>query len=218
MQQKANGEARPKRRGKSKKPPAKPAQAPQISWPADRVERRPVAELRRYDRNPRKHTDEEIDLVAASIKRYGWTVPVLIDENATLIAGHCRLAAAEKLGLESVPVMVAEGWSDEEKRAYCVLDNQLTIKGEWDGDLLRGELGELQGVGFDLSTLGFSDKELDELLGGATEEPVDGIEDAPASKYEEQYGVIVICKDELEQTEVYDRLTADGLNCKVVAT
>ena len=114
--------------------------------------------------------------------------------------------------------MVAEGWSDEEKRAYCVLDNQLTIKGEWDGDLLRGELGELQVAGFDLGTLGFSDKELDELLGGATDEPVDGIEDAPASKYAEQYGVIVICESELEQTEIYDRLTADGLNCKVVAT
>jgi ParB-like chromosome segregation protein Spo0J len=89
------------------------------SWPADRVERWPVAKLVPNARNARTHSDGQIAQLAASIEEWGWTIPVLVDEAGLIIAGHGRILAAYRLGIEDVPVMVAAGWSDAKKRAYC---------------------------------------------------------------------------------------------------
>ncbi|HYA71773.1 MAG TPA: ParB/Srx family N-terminal domain-containing protein [Roseiarcus sp.] len=145
-------------------------------WPADKVERRPVADLIAYARNARTHTSEQVAAVAASIKEWGWTTPVLIDEDGQIIAGHCRVQAAQKLKLAEVPVMVARGWSGAQKRAYVIADNQLAISGSgWDGALLKVELDDLVSLDFDLELLGFGDKELSDILGDgisiAGEEP-----------------------------------------------
>ena len=87
-------------------------------WPADAIERRPLATLVPYARNARTHSDEQIAQLAASITEWGWTMPILVDEGGMIIAGHGRVLAAAKLGIGEVPIMVARGWSDEQKRAY----------------------------------------------------------------------------------------------------
>ena len=138
------------------------------AWPADNVERRPVAKLVPYARNARTHSDEQVAQIAASIKEWGWTTPVLVDETGGIIAGHGRVLAARKLGLVDVPVMVAAGWSEAQRRAYVLADNKLALNAGWDVDLLKVELGELQGEGFDLGLTGFGGDELAALLAEAS--------------------------------------------------
>jgi hypothetical protein len=138
-------------------------------WPADKVERRKVADLIPYARNSRMHSDEQVGQIAASIKEWGWTVPVLIDPDGGLIAGHGRILAAQKLGIEDVPCMVAEGWTDAQKKAYVIADNKLTLNAGWDDEILKGELAELGEFDFDLSLIGFDADELSALM---MEEPL----------------------------------------------
>lgn len=129
-------------------------------WPADKVERRPISALIPYARNARTHSDEQVAQIAASIREWGWTNPVLVDEDGTLIAGHGRVLAARKLGLEDVPVMVASGWSEAQRRAYVLADNKLALNAGWDAALLAGELKGLAELGFDAGLAGFSADEL----------------------------------------------------------
>ena len=102
--------------------------------------------------------------IAASIREFGWTNPVLVDEATGMIAGHGRLLAARQLGMAEVPVMVASGWSEAQKRAYVIADNKLALNAGWDEELLRVELGDLRDMGADLSLIGFGDDELAALL------------------------------------------------------
>jgi len=128
-------------------------------WPADKVERKAVSALVPFARNSRTHSDEQIEQVARSIVEWGFTNPVLIAKDGTIIAGHARVLAARKLGLEEVPVMVARRWSEAQIRAYVIADNKLAENAGWDRKLLASELQELAG-GFDLSLIGFSEEEL----------------------------------------------------------
>jgi ParB-like nuclease domain len=106
-----------------------PAEAsPTRPWPAERIEHWPIERLIPYAKNPRLHSEADLDKIAASIRKWGWTNPALVDENGTLIAGHCRVAAAAKLKLTSIPVIVARGWSEEEKQAYRLADNELAAR------------------------------------------------------------------------------------------
>lgn len=134
------------------------------AWPADKIERRNVADLLPYARNARTHSDEQVAQIAASIREWGWTTPVLVDEGNTIIAGHGRVMAANKLGITDVPVMVASGWTDAQKKAYVLADNKLAENAGWDTEKLRVELGDLQASGFDMPVIGFSDDELTSLL------------------------------------------------------
>jgi DNA modification methylase len=133
-------------------------------WPADKVARRPIAKLIPAARNARTHSDEQVAQIAASIKEWGWTVPVLCDESGTLIAGHGRVLAARQLGLTEVPVMTATGWSEAKKRAYLIADNKLALNADWDLEALKIEIGDLRDSDFDLGLVGFSDAELSALL------------------------------------------------------
>jgi DNA modification methylase len=139
------------------------------AWPADRVERRPLTSLIPYARNARTHSEAQVAQIAASMREWGWTNPVLVDEQSTIIAGHGRVMAAEKLGFDSVPVMVAEGWSDAQKRAYILADNKLALNAGWDEEMLRVELGGLRGDGYDVELTGFTGDELNMLLAPRTE-------------------------------------------------
>jgi DNA modification methylase len=139
------------------------------SWPADNIERRRVSELLPYARNARTHSPEQVDQIAASVREWGWTTPVLVDEDSTIIAGHGRVLAAQKLKLPDIPVMVAKGWSEAQKRAYILADNKLALNAGWDTDLLKVELSELKDLDFDLPLIGFSDDELATLLAEQTE-------------------------------------------------
>lgn len=145
-------------------------------WPADAVARKAVSALVPFARNSRTHADDQIDQVARSITEWGWTNPVLIAEDGTIIAGHARVLAAQKLGLAEVPVMVARGWSEAQIRAYVIADNKLAENAGWDNKMLVSELQELSG-GFDLSLIGFDETELDRLLG--TDADTDGLDEAP---------------------------------------
>ncbi len=133
-------------------------------WSADRIEQWPVQRLKPYDRNARTHTGGDVNKVAASIERFGFTIPLLVDEHGEIIAGHCRHLAAQKLKRTTVPVIVARGWSAEEKAAYCIADNQLAARAGWDFDLLQQELERLQSNDFDLGVLGFDLNDLHKLL------------------------------------------------------
>jgi len=135
-----------------------------VRWPADAVERRSVSALIPYARNARTHSDEQVAQIAASIREWGWTMPVLVDEAGTIVAGHGRVLAAQRLGLPEVPVMVATGWSEAKRRAYVIADNKLALNAGWDEELLRLELGELKGLGVDLGLTGFGELELEKLL------------------------------------------------------
>ncbi len=122
---------------------------------------RSLADLVPYKKNPRAHTDEDIDRLADAIKRFGFTAPILIDKKNRVLAGHSRCKAAFKLGMKTVPVrIVGDDWTEAEKQAYTIWDNQSTILGTWDLELLRGELIELKSSDLDLSLLGFSEPQL----------------------------------------------------------
>jgi DNA modification methylase len=150
-------------------------------WPADAVERRSVASLVPYARNARTHSESQVDAIAASIREWGWTSPVLIDEAGMIIAGHGRVMAAQCLGIGDVPVMVATGWSEDQKRAYVLADNQIALGAGWDDDLLRVELGDLASAGFDLSLLAFPNLEalLADKTAGLTDP--DEVPEAPST-------------------------------------
>jgi ParB-like chromosome segregation protein Spo0J len=141
--------------------------ASQPLWPADRVERWPIDRLIPYVRNARTHSDAQVAQIAASIREWGWTAPVLCDEAGGLIAGHGRVLAARQLGITEVPVMVARGWSEAQKRAYILADNKLTLNAGWDEEMLRVELADLKGLGADLSLAGFSENEIATLTAGS---------------------------------------------------
>ena len=142
------------------------------------IEYRPVDSLVPYVNNARTHSDEQVAQIAASIREFGWTNPILVDGERGLIAGHGRLKAARVLGLTQVPVIELSHLSAAQKRAYVLADNRLAENAGWDKELLALELSELQTSEFDLGLMGFSDDELDDLMNSA--DPKEGLTDDDA--------------------------------------
>lgn len=145
------------------------------SWPASHSALRNVADLVPYTRNARTHSAEQVDQIARSIQRFGWTSAVLVDAGTSeIIAGHGRVLAAARLGIEAIPTIEAVGWSPAEVRAYRIADNKLALNAGWDEELLALEIADLQEQGFDLDLIGFSDEELAALnpdVGGGLTDP-----------------------------------------------
>jgi ParB-like chromosome segregation protein Spo0J len=125
---------------------------------------RPVADLIPYINNPRTHSDEQVAVIAASIREFGWTNPVLVDGRNGIIAGHGRILAARKLGMAVVPCIELSHLSDAQRRAYVIADNQTALRAGWSDELLRLELGKLQAANFDLDLVGFDSGALAALL------------------------------------------------------
>lgn len=125
---------------------------------------KPVTDLIPYANNSRTHSDEQVAQIAASIKEFGFTNPVLVDAAGGIIAGHGRVMASRKLGLSHVPCIVLSGLSKAQIKAYIIADNKLALNAGWDDELLRVELAELKDLDFDVSLTGFSVDELDALL------------------------------------------------------
>src|ERR1700694_6293213 len=123
-----------------------------------------VEKLIPYDRNARTHSDEQIEQIARSIQKFGFTNPILVDTGAGILAGHARLRGARQAGLLQVPVIVLDHLSEVQKRAYILADNKLALNAGWDDELLAKELAALEQDGFDPSVAVFSDAALAELL------------------------------------------------------
>lgn len=136
-----------------------------------------VADLVPYARNSRTHSDEQVSKIAASIKEFGFLNPVIVDGENGIIAGHGRVMAAQKLGMETVPVIEASHLTDAQRRAYIIADNRLALDAGWDEEMLRVEFAELEGLGFDLELTGFT---LDEIEALEPEELTEGLTDEDA--------------------------------------
>lgn len=165
-----------------------------------------------YEKNAKKHPEEQVEYIANSIKRFGWKQPIVIDKENVVVVGHGRLLAAQKLGYEQVPVLYADDLTEDEIKAFRLADNK-TNESDWDFELLDLELEELEPIeDIDMGDFGFGEPE-----GGGGEQGATDTESSSGFNYQEQYGVIVMCEDEPEQETVYNRLTGEGYTCKVVA-
>ena len=117
-----------------------------------------------YARNARTHSDAQVAQIAGSVREFGFTNPVLVDTEAGIIAGHGRVLAARKIGIDEVPCIILDGMSDTQKRAYILADNKLALNAGWDDEMLRVELQELGDLDFDLELTGFDAGELSALF------------------------------------------------------
>jgi DNA modification methylase len=199
-----------------------------MSWLADRIELWPIDKLLPYVRNARQHSDEQIAQIAASIAEFGFVNPILTGADGVLVAGHGRLAAARKLGLPTVPVVVLDHLTPTQRRALVLADNRLAELATWDDALLRIELEALQDDGFDLDLTGFDADALAELL--ADEEPqIEGrteddaapdVPEEPVSRPGDVWRLgphRLVCGD-ATTAEAYARLFPDGERADMVFT
>lgn len=185
-----------------------------------------IGSLIPYARNSRTHTDTQIAQVAASIKEFGFLNPVIVSEDNTILAGHARVLAARKLGLDKIPCIKAESLTEAQKRAYIIADNKLSLNAGWDEELLAVEIADLKNEAFDLSLLGFDDKELDKLLSPSGEDitdddfDVDAELEKPAVTHQGDLWTIgrhrLLCADSTRQ-ENLDRLM-DGRKANLTVT
>ena len=162
----------------------------------------PVERLVPYERNARTHSAEQVAQIAASIREFGFTNPILVDGKDGIIAGHGRLMAAKDLGLSEVPVVVLDHLTEAQKRAYVLADNKLALNAGWDVDMLTAEMEGLQAAEFDLSLLGWSVDELSGLLAPDVNE-LDDMPDLPSGDREPIQQMTFTLHD--EQVEIVKR-------------
>jgi ParB-like chromosome segregation protein Spo0J len=186
----------------SKPTPGQPLQIEQVA----------VSALIPYARNSRTHSDEQVAQIAASIREFGFTNPVLIDADSGIIAGHGRVMAARKLGMDAVPCLRLGHLSDTQKRAYIIADNKMALNSGWDDELLKLELHALAEADYQLDMTGFDAEELTKIMFGELIEPEEPEEQSVSSSFE----VSVSCDGEAEQERVYQMLTKQGLKCRVL--
>lgn len=166
--------------------------------------------LKPYANNAKVHSAEQIEQIKNSIRQFSFNDPIAVWHDNVIIEGHGRLLAVMEMDeIDTVPIIRLDGLTDEQRRRYMLVHNQLTMNSGWDEDLLSIELDD---IGIDMSEFGFDM--------GAQDGDEDGQEpsDDTGFNYKEQYGVIVMCADEADQEQVYNRLVGEGYECKVVAT
>lgn len=173
-------------------------------WPLDR--------LKPYEGNPRTHSDRQVTQIARSIKEFGFNNPILVDKESGVVAGHGRLLAARRLGLDVVPVVELTHLTPGQRHAYLIADNKIALNAGWDREQLEVELRKLDADDIDLKLLGFAETELDELLGDLE----GGLADPPAPPTDTAIGVFVQCADQEEQQRVLKDLGGRGYTCRAV--
>ena len=161
-----------------------------------------------YIHNSRTHSEAQVKQIAASIREFGFTNPILIDDQGPIIAGHGRVMAAKALQLDEVPTITLGALSDAQRKAYVIADNKLALNAGWDTEVLLAEIESLQDLNFDTQLLGFSADELSEMLN--IEEP-----ELKEESYSEIFNIIVECDDEMEQEKIFNQLDAEGYKCRV---
>ena len=184
-----------------------------------------VQDLIPYVNNSRTHSEEQVNQICASINEFGFTNPLLIDEKDSIIAGHGRLMASKKLGMEEVPCIVLEGLTEAQKKAYIIADNKMALNAGWDEELLKIELENLKELDFDLDLTGFNIDELDELFKQDEEEKeiiedeVPEVPEEPKAKLGDIYQLgnhRLMCGDSTKQEDV-DKLM-NGVKADLVFT
>lgn len=163
-----------------------------------------LQEIKPYEKNPRKN-DGAVDAVANSISQFGFKVPVVIDRDNIIVCGHTRYKAAEKIGLKTVPCVVADDLTEEQIKAYRLADNKVGELAEWDIGLLNEELLDIFDI--DMSDFGF-DLEVEDDTPPEREDL--------SEKVGETYEVIIECDNEMEQAEIYEKLRGEGYTCRVL--
>jgi ParB-like chromosome segregation protein Spo0J len=149
--------------------------------------------------------------IVASIRQFGFTTPILAQEDGTIIAGHGRLQAASRLKLERVPVIVARGWTPAQVKAYVITDNKVALDAGWDEEMLKLELGDLAEMGFDMTATGFGEDELDVLFGRVADD-VD--RDEPEIK--PQYQILIECETEADQLRLLEQFQSENVNARAL--
>lgn len=167
---------------------------------------KPIKELKPYKKNAKKHSKEQVEQIANSIKEFGFTQPVIIDKHNSVVAGHGRILGAKKAGLKQVPTVCLEDLTEEQIKAYRLVDNKLN-ESEWDFSLLDEELGVLS-EDIDMDLFGFDTDISDEELEKKKIE----------FEIKEKYEVHIICKDEKQMEQVYNKTKGMGIDCKLVST
>ena len=174
------------------------------------IEQLKVGDLIPYVNNSRTHSDEQVMQVASSIKEFGFTNPILIDDDGGIIAGHGRLLAAKKLDIDEVPCIRLGYLSEAQRKAYVIADNKLALNSGWDNDLLKIELMQLDSIDFDLNLTGFDLSELANIFDPVTEEI-----ELKEQAYSETFNIIIECDDEQNQESIYNELQEKGYKCQV---
>ena len=171
-----------------------------------------TGEIIPYINNSRTHSEQQVQQVAASIKEFGFTNPILIDEQGGIIAGHGRLQAAQLLNLNEVPTITLEGLTDAQKKAYVIADNKLALNAGWDIDSLKLEIETLTELDFDISLLGFNDEELKLLI------EQDELKETSDNKVNEFFEneMIMKFKDENQLEQWYEKALNEGIECKIL--
>jgi ParB-like chromosome segregation protein Spo0J len=184
-----------------------------LKWPADQVKRVDIDRLIPSARNARTHTDAQVAQIASSMREWGWTMPVLVDEKDNVIAGHGRIMAARVLDWHEVPVMTAKGWSEAQKRAYMLADNKLALNASWDDELLAIELADLKEMDFTLDLVGFSEAEQDSILAGWTGDASDVTGAGESVEGTDRRIVLAVAQADGERAYkvIGDALTASGI-------
>lgn len=166
-----------------------------------------ITEITPYEKNPRKN-DEAVEYVANSIKEFGFKVPIVIDKNGVIVAGHTRYKAAQKLGLKKLPCVIADDLTEEQVKAFRIADNKTSEKASWDNDLLKEELGEILDE-FDMTDFGFGEFELTILQGDYEPEPYDDEMMEQYSENDEKFTAkkrVIITYTEETETQVAEVL------------
>lgn len=182
------------------------------------IQYRPIADLIPYARNSRTHSDEQVGQIAGSIKEFGFTNPVLIDEEGGIIAGHGRVMAASRLKLAEVPTITLTGLTPAQKRAYIIADNRLPLNASWDFEMLAVELDELRDMDFDLGLLGFSSQELNDLIGTPNPPPEEPAGNGNADETPEVEAVEVSQAGDVWQLGPHRVMCGDSTSAADVAT
>ena len=167
---------------------------------------KPIKELKPYKKNAKKHSKEQVEQIANSIKEFGFTQPVIIDKHNSVVAGHGRILGAKKAGLKQVPTVCLEDLTEEQIKAYRLVDNKLN-ESEWDYSLLDEELENLT-EDIDMDLFGF---EMEEQQEKETKKKVE-------FEIKEKYEIHIICKDEKQMEQVYNNVKGYGQECKLVST
>lgn len=174
------------------------------------IEYKNIRDLKPYKKNAKKHSKEQVEQIANSIKEFGFTQPVIVNKHNSVVAGHGRILGAKKAGLKQVPTVCLEELTEEQIKAYRLVDNKLN-ESEWNNDLLNTELSELWDVGeIDMTLFNF---DMDNLFEDETEN-----KKKVEFEIKEKYEVHIICKDEKEMEKVYNKVKGYGQECKLVST